>query len=214
MQASKATEHAGSLTSAPVLGPCYVSTAVWEARAPRTGPPCSQTTGDLSGLASPKPPALSVPPRSPHNRPAPRGLRGPTCPAPTAQCLPGAEVPQPARSHTLALHTLQVPRGCAATREAVRMARAPALRPSRRPRWPPAPTTLAARSSTRSVATYINGEALGVLQVAEDLVGGQRDALVQAVPAAPAATCSTFRHFESAWPASSAMEIYAHIIDW
>lgn len=93
------------------------------------------------------------------------------------------------------------------------MARTPALRPSRRPRWPPAPTALATLSSTGSVSTYINGEALGVLQVAEDLVGGQSDALVQTVPAAPAATRSTLRHFESARPASSAMEIYAHIID-
>jgi hypothetical protein len=79
--------------------------------------------------------------------------------------------------------------------------------------WPPAPTAPATFLSTRSVSTYINGEALGVLQVAEDLVGGQRDALVQTVPAAPAATRSTLRHFESARPASSAMEIYAHIID-
>lgn len=93
------------------------------------------------------------------------------------------------------------------------MARAPALRPSRHPRWSPAPAALAARSGTGCVATYIDGEALGVLQVAEDLVGGQCDALVQTVPAAPAATRSTLRHFESARPASSAMEIYAHIID-
>lgn len=93
------------------------------------------------------------------------------------------------------------------------MVRAPALRPSRRPRWSPEPAALAVYSSTLSVATYINGEALGILQVAEDLVRWQRDALVQTVPAAPAATRSTLRHFESARLASSTMEIYAHIID-
>lgn len=84
--------------------------------------------------------------------------------------------------------------------------------PARRP--PPAPAPRRAALSPRPpAATDVYGEALGVLQVAEDPVGRQRDALVQAVPAAPAAARPALRHFGCARPASSAMEIYAHIFD-
>lgn len=88
-----------------------------------------------------------------------------------------------------------------------------ATAPARRPCHPRPRHRAPPRSRRPPAATYVYGEAFGVLQVAEDLIGRQRDALVQAVPAAPAAALSTLRHFECAQPASSAMEIYAHIFD-
>lgn len=66
--------------------------------------------------------------------------------------------------------------------------------------------------ATVPVVTDVDGEALGVLQVAEDLVRREGDALIQtAVPAAPSA--APLRHFER-YPRSSpgliGMQMYVH----
>lgn len=59
--------------------------------------------GDSEQMRAPE---ATRPARPATEPPALRGLRGPTCPAPTAQRLPGAGVPQPARSRTLTPRTL------------------------------------------------------------------------------------------------------------
>lgn len=195
--------------------------------APDTGSPISRQRGDAPrGGRTPPHPRSEAECQGGRPAASPSGLRAPACPAPATRRLLGAAVRSPRQGRARRQPTdykdrkavrasrrrPQGPTGRAAPAARAPpfvLATTPALRPRRpHPRLPTPPFSLC-----QPAATYVYGEALGVLQVAEDLVGGQRDALVQAVPAAPAAARSTLRHFESARPASSAMEIYAHIFD-
>ena len=177
--------------------------------APDTGSPISRQRGDAPrGGRTPPHPRSEAECQGGRPAASPSGLRAPACPAPATRRLLGAAVRSPRQGRARRQPTdykdrkavrasrrrPQGPTGRAAPAARAPpfvLATTPALRPRRpHPRLPTPPFSLC-----QPAATYVYGEALGVLQVAEDLVGGQRDALVQAVPAAPAAARSTLRHF-------------------
>lgn len=165
-------------------------------------------------------PGLVVPLPARAVQPPGDGTSSPTVPraAPLAAQPAGSSSPPPA------LHTGRGASGDCISRRAPRRggppgpSESPQRGESRRPFLRRRPLLAAAPPPPRGsgAVTDVDGEALGVLQVAEDLVGRQGDALVQtAVPAAPSP--APLRHFERSpllAGGSFGMQMYAHRFAW